>query len=125
MGKFLVLLVGNQGTKGVHSKVAGRLPIYHQPSQDSLCIGKENGNWAQNGGKQRFSDEGSVLAEAINKGDTEVLRKTWPNKTSLVEIPISLLDWIRNPVYDNELGEEILGDLTTRGLEVVIPHNCS
>ena len=30
------------------------------------------------------SDEGSVLAEAINKGDIKVLRKTWPNKTNPV-----------------------------------------
>ena len=75
--------------------------------------------------KTVVSDEGSVLAEAINKGDIEVLRKTWPNKTNLVEIPVSLLDWTKNPVYDNELGEEILGDLMPRGLKVVFPHNCS
>ena len=54
-----------------------------------------------------------------------MLRKTWPNKTNLVEIPVSLLDWIRNPVYDNELGEEILGDLMPSGIEVVLPHNYS
>ena len=71
--------------------------------------------------KTVVSDEGSVLAEAVNKGDIEVLRKTWPNKTNLVEIPVSLLDWIKNPVYDNELGEEILGDLMPSEIEVLLP----
>ena len=60
------------------------------------------------------SDEGSVLADAISKGDIDVLRKAWPNKRNLVEIPGSLLGWIRNPVDDIELGEKILGDLMAR-----------
>ena len=74
---------------------------------------------------RRCSDGGSVLADAISKGDIDVLRKAWPNRRNLVEIPGSLLDWIRNPVDDMELGEKILGDLMARGLEVVIPHRCS
>ena len=111
--------------KGCTVRITGRLPIYHQPSQESICIGKENGNWAQNGEKQRCSDEGSVLADTISKGDIDVLRKAWPNKRNLVEIPVSLLDWIRNPVDDIELGEEILMKLKARGLEVMIPHKCS
>ena len=71
------------------------------------------------------SDEGSVLADAISKGNIEVLSKAWPNKRNLMEIPVSLLDWIRNPVDDVELGEEILVELKARGLEVMIPHKCS
>ena len=74
---------------------------------------------------RRCSDGGSVLADAISKGDIDVLRKAWPNRRNLVEIPGSLLDWIRNPVDDMELGEKILGDLMARGFEVVIPHRCS
>ena len=54
-----------------------------------------------------------------------MLRKAWPSRRNLVEIPDSLVDWIRNPVDDMELGEKILGDLMARGLEVVIPHKCS
>ena len=74
---------------------------------------------------RRCSDGGSVLADAISKGDIDELRRAWPFRRNLVEIPSSLLDWIRNPVDDMELGEKILGDLMARGLEVVIPHRCS
>ena len=72
-----------------------------------------------------FSDDGSVLVDAINKSDIEVLRKAWPVGRSLVEIPNSILNWVRNPVDDMELGEKILEDLMAGGLEVVIPHRCS
>ena len=74
---------------------------------------------------RRCSDEESFVADAVSKEDIDVLRKAWPNKRNLVEIPVSLLDWIRNPVDDIELGEEILVELKARGLEVVIPHKCS
>ena len=34
-----------------------------------------------------FSDDGSVLADAINKSDIEMLRKAWPVGRNLVEVP--------------------------------------
>ena len=74
---------------------------------------------------RRCSDGGSVLADAISKGNIDALRKAWPIKRNLVEIPSSLLSWIRNPVDNMFLGEKILEDLKARGLEVVIPHRCS
>ena len=63
---------------------------------------------------RRCSDEESFVADAVSKEDIDVLRKAWPNKRNLVEIPGSLLGWIRNPVDDIELGEKILGDLMAR-----------
>ena len=69
-----------------------------------------------------FSDDGSVLVDAINKSDIEVLRKAWPVGRSLVEIQNSILNGVRNPVVDMELCENILEDLLAGGLEVVISH---
>ena len=83
MGKFLVLLIDNQGTKGCTRRITGRLPYttslvrtaYVLTRQMIIRLIEE---------ETVVSDEGSVLAEAINKGDIKVLRKTWPNKTNLV-----------------------------------------
>ena len=106
-------------------RITGRVPICHLPGQGGLCGGGSNGNRLRDEETRRFSDDGSVLADAISKGDIDVLRRAWPVGRNLVEIPNSLLNWVRNPVDDMELGEKILEDLMAGGLEVVIPHRCS
>ena len=74
---------------------------------------------------RRCSDGGSVLADAISKGDIDVIRKAWPKRRNLVEIPESIVDWIKNPVDDMELGDKILEELKSKGMEVVVPHKSS
>ena len=98
------------------------MPICHLPGQGGLCGGGRNGNRLRDEEIRRFSDDGSVLADAISKGDIDVLRRTWPVGRNLVEIPNSLLNWVRNPVDDMELCEKILKDLLAGGLEAVISH---
>ena len=74
---------------------------------------------------RRCSDGGSVLADAISKGDINMIRNAWPNRRNLVEIPESVVNWIRDPVDDMELGDKILEELNAKGMEVVIPHRFS
>ena len=99
--------------RGCTGRITGRLPICHLPGQGGLCGGGRNGNRLRDEEIRRFSDDGSVLADATSKGDIDVLRGlgqlegTW---------------WVRNPVDDMELCEKILEDLLAGGLEVVIPH---
>ena len=96
------------------------MPICHLPGQGGLSGGGRNGNRLRDEEIRRFSDDWSVLADAISKGDIDVLRRARPVGRNLVEIPNSLLNWVRNPVDDMELCENILEDLLTGGLEVVI-----
>ena len=126
MGKVLVVLVDNQGTVGVYRKGHGKgCPYATCLVRAAYVVARGMAIGLRVEKIRRCSDGGSVLADAISKGDIDVLRRAWPFRRNLVEIPSSLLDWIRNPVDDMELGEKILGDLMARGLEVVIPHRCS
>ena len=126
MGKVLVALVDNQGTVGVYRKGHGKgCPYATCLVRAAYVVARGMAIGLRVEKIRRCSDGGSVLADAISKGDIDVLRRAWPFRRNLVEIPSSLLDWIRNPVDDMELGEKILGDLMARGLEVVIPHRCS
>ena len=125
MGKFLVLLVENQDTKGCTRRITGRLPYTTSLVRAAYVLARQRMIRLRVEKNSSCSDEGSVLADAISKGDIDVIRKAWPNRRNLVEIPESVVNWIRDPVDDMELGDKILGDLSARGVEVVIPHKCS
>ena len=126
MGKVLVVLVDNQGTVGVYRKGHGKgCPYATCLVRAAYVVTKGMAIGLRVEKIRRCSDGGSVLVDAISKGDIDVLRRAWPVGRNLVEIPNSLLNWVRNPVDDMELGEKILEDLMAGGLEVVIPHRCS
>ena len=39
---------------------------------------------------------------------------------SLVELPRSIINWVKDPVEDLDLGTKVLKDLEARGMEVVV-----
>ena len=126
MGKVLVVLVDNQGMVGVYRKGHGKgCPYATCLVWAAFVVARGMAIDLRVEKIRRCSDGGSVLADAISKGDIDVIRKAWPNRRNLVEIPESVVNWIRDPVDDMELGDKILGDLRVEGIEVVIPHKCS
>ena len=74
----------------------------------------------ETGKSDRCSDRGSCLADAVSKGEVSVLQKEWPSSRSLVELPRSIINWVKDPVEDLDLGTKVLKDLEARGLEVVV-----
>ena len=76
MDKFLVLLIDNQGTKGYTRRITGRLPYTTSLVRTAYVLTRQMMIRLRVEKNSSCSDEGSVLADAISKGDIEVLRRT-------------------------------------------------
>ena len=88
---FMCYWLTTRARWGCTGRITGRVPICHLPGQGGLCGGGRNGNRLRDEETRKFSDDGSVLTDAISKGDIDVLRRAWPFRRNLVEIPNSLL----------------------------------
>ena len=63
---------------------------------------------------KRCSGEGELAADAISKGQWDLVKQYIPNKKDDPEfIPRVLLRWISNLVPDLELGSRILSEMST------------
>ena len=120
MGRCLVVEVDNQGSVGVYRKghrhgcpyittLVRAAYVVSQGMAVDLRVHKI----------RRCSDKGSILADAVSKGDLATLRQQWPERR-LVELPDSIVAWVKDPVEDMELGHKVLRDLAGSGLAVVM-----
>ena len=84
MGKVLVVLVDNQGTVGVYRKGHGKgCPYATCLVRAAYVVAKGMAIGLRVEKIRRCSDGGSVLADAISKGDIDVLRRAWPKETRI------------------------------------------
>ena len=54
---------------------------------------------------------GSCLADILSKGDLPLFRKLMPDRPCFTELPKTLVDWIRDPREDLQLGKKIAYEL--------------
>ena len=121
MGKVLVVEVDNQGTVGVYKKGHGKdCPYVTTLVRAADIVAKGMAIDLRVRKIRRCSDRGSCLADAVSKGEVSVLQKEWPSSRSLVELPRSIINWVKDPVEDLDLGTKVLKDLEARGMEVVV-----
>ena len=119
MDKVLVVEVDNQGTVGVYMKGHGRnCPYVTTLVRAAYVVARGMAIDLRVHKIRRCSDQGSILADAVSKGDMIMIRRAWPRR-SLVELPESIVKWVRDPVEDMDLGFRVLKDLEAKGLEVV------
>ena len=69
---------------------------------------------------RRCSSTGAVLADALSKADFNAFRRVagtdgWPLQVAPALVPVTILQWIENPVSNDELGAEILRELQETG----------
>jgi hypothetical protein len=75
----------------------------------------------------RCSSTGPVLADALSKADFvkfrhEANRAGWPLRVEPAWVPATILQWVDNPVVDDDLGERILVELRKRTM--ILGYNC-
>ena len=113
MSRTLVVHVDNAGTVGIFNKG-------HWACGYASTLAKVLGITLRVVKITRCSDKGSVLADAISKGDIRGARGMWPLMGRLVPPPSSLVSWIKMPVVRGDLGSEILRELEQEFPEIVI-----
>ena len=67
----------------------------------------------------RCSDKGSILADALSKGDMCRVNQLWPGKSALVSVPRVIVEWIKDPREDLYLGLKVLQELRMRMGDIV------
>jgi hypothetical protein len=68
----------------------------------------------------RCSDKGSILADAISKGDIRWAKRLWPGMNKMVKVPRTIVDWVKDPRVDFDLGRKILEGLKKEMSYIVI-----
>ena len=112
IGRHVICWVDNQGSCDVFRKGHSTKCVY------TSCIAKACYDVAEGleatltvRKTRRCSDMGSVVADAISKGDFATVRKMMPERKGPMDVPQAILDWIRWPKEDLDLGSKILSQL--------------
>ena len=53
------------------------------------------------------------------KGNPDEMERMMPDRETPRSVPVSILAWLHNPVYDNSWSDKILADMEKAGVEVI------
>ena len=97
MGKVLIVEVNNQGTVGVYMRGHGKdIPYVTTLVRPAYIVPKGMAIDLRARKIKRWPDRGNCLADALSKGEVSVLQKEWPSSRSLVELPWSIINWVKD-----------------------------
>jgi hypothetical protein len=120
MSEVLIVYVDNQGAVDIYRKGHSTTCVY------TSTVAKACHDLAWSLGctlvvqkVRRCSDGGSLIADMISKGDLAEFRKLVPNRRMPAVIPVTLIDWIKDPVEDLHLGFRMAEELSSRWRDVV------
>lgn len=120
-GEALIVYVDNQGSVDIYKRGHSTKCVY------TSTIAKACHDLAWSLGAtlavekvRRCSDAGSYLADVISKGELTKFRKLMPDRLMVSEVPVTVLEWIKDPRQDLHLGVKIAQELRMRGRPVVL-----
>ena len=117
----LVVFVDNQGAVDIHRKGGSTRCIYtsivakacfdlSQVMCCNLIVRKI----------RRCSDADSYIADMISKGNLQAFRKMMPERRRFTQLPRALVDWIKDPSEDLDLGIKIAEEMKITMPDLVV-----
>lgn len=119
MSSTLRVHVDNSGSVGIFNSGHGTCKYASTLAKAAFDVSTGMGITLKVCKIRRCSDKGSVLADAISKGDIKGARKLWPGMGRLVEVPKAVIDWVKDPKEDFGLGQRILEELRGEMRDIV------
>ena len=115
MSCTLVIWVDNMGTVGAYAKgYSMDCPFTNTLVKAIYDVARGMGVQARIRWIRRCSDKGSTLADLLSKGtkqSMEAFRNGFPHRRTVIELPLSLISWLKDPKVDGQLGQKILCEL--------------
>ena len=127
MSTTLVIWVDNVGTVGAYAKGYS----LNCPYTDTLIraiydVSRGMGVDVRIMWIPRCSDKGSRLADLLSKGtgaSMDAFRKGYPDRNPPTDLPVSVIDWVRDPKVDNFLGQRILREMKLTIPDIVLKND--